>query len=280
MGGYRWEPTDWDDHQTTTAKKTTQQIFTSRRIHADLDPTNIKLRESRDSDINPSSTPIIIGGDVTGSMGTVAEDMVRNTWGIAFPELLARKPVSDPHMMFIAIGDVYSDDAPAQMTQFEADIKIVKQMENVYVEGNGGGNGGESYDVAYYLAATRTSIDSFEKRGRKGYIFTYGDEEPHPEGMPKHLIKRFFGDDVEKDMTFQESLDMALRMYHVFHLVIAQGGHARSYGADNVRRAWTPYLGENVRILEDYNAIMETIVSIIEITEGISDAATTASSSS
>jgi len=166
------------------SQKSTAQIFTSYDLHEDLDPKGTN-RESRDSDENPESTAIIIGCDVTGSMGFIAENLIREGLGVLFEEIYDRKPVSDPHIMVSAIGDVDSDRVPLQVGQFEADLKITEDLEKVYVEGNGGGNNKESYDLPYYYAAYHTSIDCFEKRNKKGYIFTIGDELP-----PSYTDKR------------------------------------------------------------------------------------------
>jgi len=60
---------------TASVGKATHDIYTSRTIDPYLDPLGVKLRESRDSADNPRSTPIIIGLDVTGSMGIICSSM-------------------------------------------------------------------------------------------------------------------------------------------------------------------------------------------------------------
>ena len=78
--------------------------------------------------------------------------------------------------MAMAIGDAECDRAPLQVTQFEADIRLADQLRELWIEGGGGGNRGESYHLPWAFAAMRTSTDCFERRGRKGYLFTIGDE--------------------------------------------------------------------------------------------------------
>ena len=72
MGTARWNPTDWSAYAASTAGKSTDAVFAARGIDQDLNPFGVALRESRDSDLNPASTAIIVGLDVTGSMGTVS----------------------------------------------------------------------------------------------------------------------------------------------------------------------------------------------------------------
>ena len=267
MGTSRWSTDDWQGYSATTSAKSTAQIFTSNDLHADLDPKGTN-RESRDSDENPESTAIIIGCDVTGSMGIIAENLVRKGLGVLFEEIYDRKPVSDPHIMVSAIGDVDSDRVPLQVGQFEADLTITEDLEKVFVEGNGGGNQKESYDMPMYYAAYHTSIDCFEKRGKKGYIFTIGDELP-PSYTDKNAVKSIIGDDgIEANIPFKDVVMAASKMYNVYHIVIAEGWFAEHNGAEYVRDAWKEYLSENVIILSDYTKLAEVIVSVMEVNEG------------
>jgi len=129
MGGGSWTSNDWDDFkssatvdQTTGKAYSRQQIFSRSGINPQFDPAQIKVRESVDSPDNPNSTPIIVALDVTGSMGKIPEALIKDGLGTMAKEILDRKPVSDPHIMFMAVGDAYSDNAPLQATQFEADM--------------------------------------------------------------------------------------------------------------------------------------------------------------
>jgi len=122
-------------------------------MHDDYDPGRIAMRESRDSDENPEAIPIIIGIDITGSMGVLAEELVIRGLNETFTALLNRKPVSDPHVMAMAIGDAYCDAAPLQVTQFEADLRIFEQLRQLWLE-------------ALALARPKLSLDQLAKFGR------------------------------------------------------------------------------------------------------------------
>lgn len=251
----------------STVGKSTDEIYTSRDMHPDLNPKGVTIRESRDSEDSPNSTPIIVGLDVTGSMGMLADRIAREGLGTLFNGILDRKPVPDPHVMFMAIGDANYDRAPLQVSQFEADNRIVEQLTQIYIEHGGGGNRFESYNLPWYFAAFHTEHDSIEKRGKRGYLFTVGDEEA-PAALTKAQIKKYIGDDIETDtMSSEMLLQLAQRSYDVFHVVIEEGSHARRHPKE-VSASWAEMLGQRVIHLADYKALAETIVSAIEVAEG------------
>jgi hypothetical protein len=266
MGQSNWNSNDWDSFSSNTRSKSTDQVFTQHGMNADLDPRGVRMRESRDSAANPESHAIIVAADVTASMGKLSEALIRKGVGVLVEELLARRPVKNPHVMCMGVGDAHARDrAPLQVTQFEADIKIATQLGQVWLEGGGGGNGGESYHLAWYFAAMHTSIDCFEKRKKKGYLFTVGDENPH-KVLTREQVKRVFGDDIERDLTSAELLTMASRSYHVFHLLVEE-----SYSCDaSVKKNWQDLLGERAIPMSDHTKLAELIVSTIQVNEGAS----------
>ena len=273
MGAGRFSPTDWDAFTTTrTAGKSMGAVFSSH-LKPDLDPKQVKngIRESRDSDSNPASTAIIIGLDVTGSMGMIADAIAREGLKTLFTEIYDRQPVSDPHVMFMGVGDVVCDQAPLQVSQFEADIRIADQLVDLWLEGGGGGNACESYTLPWYFAGMHTAIDCFEKRHKKGYLFTIGDEEPPPV-LAKDQLERVLGIRTQRNFTARELLEMASRYYHVFHVIVEQGAHCQQGGLDNVVKKWNGLLGQRALRLTDYTKLPEVIVSAIQVNEGASAA--------
>jgi hypothetical protein len=273
MGHGSFTPSDWDTFTTTkTAGKTTAHVFTARGIKETLDPSKITLRESVDGPDNPASTPICIFFDVTGSMGHIPDLFVREGMRTLFTEIYDRKPVSDPHILLGAIGDVVSDSAPLQVSQFEADIRIADQLTDVYLEGRGGANDCESYTLPWYFAAMKTVTDSVKKRNKKGYLFTIGDENP-PAVLTAHQLESVFGPGQYTDLTSEQLLEMVEKSYNVFHVVVEEGSYCRG-NATRVVEKWRKLLGQRVLPLSDHTKLSEVIVSAITQTEGNVDAAT------
>lgn len=279
MGWGTFTNTDYDTFKATHTKdasgrtKSADQIFTSSSIKPEFDPRKIKMRESCDSVDNPESTPIMIALDVTGSMGRIPHELVANSLGKLVTDIQTKKPVSDPHIMFCAVGDVESDSAPFQATQYEADIRIAGQLKDLFLEGGGGGNAVESYTLPYYFAANKTKIDSFDKRGRKGVLFTIGDEGVPPV-LTKEQIAQVFGDKVPKDLTAKELLAEAEKSYDVFHLIVEEGYYHSNPGF--VGGGWKDLLGERAILVKDYRKIPDIIVATLASLNAVAKAEATA----
>lgn len=269
MGHSRFSANEWSRFASARfAGKTKDQVLNTRGMVPANDPAHFRngVRESRDSGANPRSTPIIIAGDVTGSMDELAYLLLKESLPAIALEIYDRKPVTDPHIMVCAVGDVHFDSAPFQATQFEAGAtELGTQAQSLFVEGGGGGNSSESYQVPWYFAALHTSTDAFEKRGEKGILFTYGDEGVPP-ALTRAQVRSVFGTDAERDYTTAELLAMARRTYDVYHLVIMEGNHARHY--PGVLDEWRTLLGEHAIPVHDYTRLGEIIVSILEVRQG------------
>ena len=271
MGGGSYTDKDWKSFSTTRKyddpKTTTKDIYNKSKIDEALDPKKFSIRESLDGPDNPQATPIIIGLDVTGSMDPVLDAMARKGMKTVCQEIYDRKPVTDPHICTLGIGDVEWDRYPFQATQFEADIRIFEQLEKIYLEEGGGGNDHESYILAWYFATHRVKADSFAKRGQKGFIFTIGDEEITPIITHQHF-KEHLNDGQMDDMGCRELYDLTFPEWEIFHVIVKEGHHARSHFGQ-VSKSWQDVIGAQRTIpLDDHTKIGEVIVSILEIAAG------------
>lgn len=263
MGMGSWTSTSWSSYTTTrgyTATSSANELYSRATIKKEFDPKGVEFRESCDSEDHPNSTPIILGLDVTGSMGSMLETVAKRL-NVTIEEILDRKPVTDPQIMFAAIGDAECDDFPLQVTQFESDIRIAEQLNDIYFERGGGGNGGESYLLAHYFAARHTKIDSFDKHNKKGFLFTVGDEACL-DTLTVHQVKRFLDEDIEKNLTAEEIINEASRKYEIYHLIV------KPVAYQPVEKSWRDKLGNNVIMVEDVEKIPEVIVSILELHAG------------
>ena len=263
MGWGSYTSADWAKLRTSVKMdegSSYQSIFKRNSIDPRFDPRYIGIREARDSEDHPESTPIILGFDVTGSMGYLAEQIAKESLHETMMKLFSTKPVTDPQIMFAAIGDC-GDDAPLQVTQFESDIRIAEQLLDLWLEGRGG-DYPEDYQLLWYFAAKHTSVDSFEKRGKKGYIFTIGDADCHT-GLSAESIEKVFCDKSRSIMSSEAAHD-ASEKYELFHIHIFKGlGNYRPDCMDKI-------LPGRVIAAEkaELSALPEIIVSAMLLCEG------------
>ena len=261
MGYGAYRSSDWaklKKSRSITASSSVDQVFVKTSMDDKFNPKFITFREARDSEDHPDSTPIIIGLDVTGSMGYLANEIAQNALNETMLKLYSIKPVNDPQLMFAAIGDV-SDYAPLQVTQFESDVRIGEQLLGLWLELNGADNP-EDYELLWYFVAKHTKIDRFEKRGKKGVIFTIGDADVHPE-INKNAIKEIFGDE-ERGMTSAEVLRLAKEKYEVFHIHIVKD--------EATPRNLKALFGGNLLKItrNDVSVIPEVIISVLKLLNG------------
>ena len=269
MGGSVWGARDWTTYAATSAVYAKSvnytQVFKSRDLDPYLDPSKFLMRESRHSDANPKSTPIMVFLDTSASMGAIGKEIAQSGLGQLIRGIFDRKPVTDPHIAFGGIGDVVFDEAPLQVSQFEADIRIVEQLEKIYMESGGGANNYESYNLAWHFANFHTSADAFEKDGRKGFLFTIGDEMP-PQHLTAEQLSRVYGRQ-ETALSNGELLEQLGHNYHVFHLMIEEGNFMRG-NEHAVRQAWSKVLGQNAVSVSDYRKLGKIMTTIMEVVSG------------
>lgn len=268
MGGKRFDQDDWKQYQSThVAGKSQAQVFTARSLDPALDPAKIKYRESCNSPANPNATGVIIASDITGSMGFIAHELIKTGIPTVANEIYKRKPIPDPHIMVMAIGDAKTDEAPCQISQFEAGAtELASQLRAVWLEGHGGGNNGESYSLAHLAAAMKTKLDCTQA-GRRGMLFTIGDEPVH-DGVTREEAERVLGIKLERDLTAKECVALASRTYEIFHIVLKNEGYAADGGLPRVLETWKAILPERTILLDDYKALAQTIVSAIQVVAG------------
>ncbi len=266
MGHGSYRASDWvklKDSRGISATSSASTIFRSSGLKDKYNPKFIQMRESCDSEDSPAATPIIIGFDVTGSMGYLAEEIAKNALNKTILSLYDKKPVSNPHIMCAAIGDV-CDSAPLQVTQFEADIRIAEQLMDLWLEMRGG-DLPESYNLLWYFADQHTRTDAFEKREAKGFLFTIGDAPVHPQ-LSKDDLKKVFQDDVQSNISNQQLLKAVSQKYHTFHIVTKSMSPLAE---------WNSLMPGHVAYIDGNHIgyLSEVITSIIQVANGMNKTA-------
>lgn len=264
MGNSSWSNDAYKHLRAKYSTKSTAQVFGNRSIDKDMSPRGVQFRESRDSAAHPESLAIGVFLDETGSMGSIPDMLVRHKLGNLMNTFIDHG-VPDAHVLFGGIGDQYADNSPLQVGQFEAGTdELNKWLTKIYLEGGGGGQSMESYSLAWLFFARHTSIDCFEKRNQKGFLFTIGDEGVH-KALERDFLTNLLGYPFYEDIPAEQLLAEAQRMYHVFHLHVTE----TSTGSSGVIiDGWRKLLQERLILVEDYNNIAEIIASTVAVVMG------------
>ncbi|MCB9296170.1 MAG: hypothetical protein H6559_24080 [Lewinellaceae bacterium] len=267
MGYAKWSSDAYEHLKGSYSRKSRADIFKhtrSRRISDAMDPYGLTFRESRDSEAHPNSLAIGVFLDVTGSMGRIPELLIRHKLG-ALMDTLIDHGVADPQVMFSAIGDHVCDKAPLQAGQFESGTKELNEcLSDIFIESGGGGGATESYLLAWLVGGRHTSIDCFEKRDTKGFLFTVGDECSW-ESIDAGALKALMGYEETETLTARGLLAEAQRMYHVFHIHINETSYRDN---PHVISYWRDLLGQNFLILDDHRGLAELIASTVALYQG------------
>ena len=269
MGGGTWTKTAFTTYSTsigrsvdmdglvTTEYNSAQDMFKSRRISNILNPKNV-VRECCDTDEHPNTIPVILALDVTGSMGNAAMEVAKKL-NIVMTNLYNK--VRDVEFLIMGIGDLAYDSAPIQASQFESDIRIAEQLDKIYFEGGGGGNGYESYTAAWYFGVNHTKLDCW-KRNKKGIIITMGDEplNPYLPYMPLHTVT---DDSLQADINTKDLYEQVIQKYDVYHLMVNDRQTSFRLYKDRIYTSFGKYLDGQHLIEVTLDSLVNTIVDIV-----------------
>ncbi|MBX3015726.1 MAG: hypothetical protein KF832_29675 [Caldilineaceae bacterium] len=270
MGFSNWSDAAYQARQDHR-QQTNQSAFTYDRqvrssgikqVHKQMNPRGV-TRESRDSATHPDSVAIAVLFDVTGSMGNVPR-VLQTKLGKLMRMLVQKGYVAHPQVLFGAVGDAHCDTVPLQIGQFESGLEMDDDLGKIFIEGGGGGQVHESYELAVYFMARHTAIDCADQRGKKGYLFTIGDEKPYPV-VARQQVRKHIGDSLQHDLTIEAICQEVQRRYHHFHIIPTHTTHGQNA---EIQSCWQALLGERVLLLEDEAAVCETIALAVGLCEG------------
>ena len=271
MGSGTWKKNDYynyakaigrtvDDNGALDDAYTAQELFASTRLQPELNPYKV-IRQCCDTQEHPKTIPVILALDVTGSMGCAAAEVAKKINKV-MTELYEK--VTDVEFLVMGIGDLAFDTAPIQASQFESDIRIAEQLDKIYFEGGGGGNGFESYTGAWYFGLRHTDLDCW-KRGKKGIIITMGDEPLNPY-LPANRLRNVTGDSLETDIETNILYEETVKKFDIYHLAVNDKATAYHYYKNHINKSFGKYLDDKHLLTVSLDNIANTIVDIVSET--------------
>jgi hypothetical protein len=264
--------------QAEEAKVKKNSGFTAESMCDAFNPSPVNMRFSKRGPFNEFKDVItvLIGLDVTGSMDIIPKSLLEGKLGSLMVDLKKtfNKPNENLQISFAGIGDAKSDEAPLQVTHFESDNRFAQQLQKIWLEGHGGANGAESYNLLWWYAANKTHLNYVKQDGRKGILITIGDDNVHP-GLTAGEIQMWLDPKYEGgDISNQVLLSAAKEQYDVYHIVITDGN---AYGYDYLTKAdktkeqktretqqWKDLLGVNNVIHTKSTGVADAIAQVIK----------------
>lgn len=269
MGSGSWSSSSFTSYSTSVGRSVdcstgkitgsydNQDIFKSKNLDKALNPYKV-IRECCDNEEHPNTIPVILALDVTGSMGETAVEVAKNL-NVVMTNLY--KDLTDVEFMIMGIGDLYCDNSPCQASQFESDIRIAEQLDKVYFEFGGGGNGYESYSLAWYFGLHNTKLDCWN-RGKKGIIITIGDETLNPY-LPKNDLNEVLGSSEETDIDTPILYKEANKKFDIYHIHVDHSGYTY-YSFGNCGPTFAKVIGEDHIMCATLDNVTEVITNIIK----------------
>ena len=168
-----YSPGVWSGHDFSSARRaydshagrSYSDAVTANKATKDLIADNVKTE---------STSPLMVVIDQTGSMGEWPKTMFSK---LPYLEHETKEYLGeDAEFCFMAIGDAHNGEKyPLQVRPFAKGLELGDRLKELVIEGNGGGGGSETYELAALFAAERISMP----KAIKPIIIFIGDEMPY-----------------------------------------------------------------------------------------------------
>ncbi|MBQ9279527.1 MAG: hypothetical protein IJ215_00540 [Clostridia bacterium] len=203
-----------------------------------------------------SKNPIIVVLDVTGSNIDFAR-LVYDKMPMFYGQIEQKGYLDDFDIAFCAVGDAYTDDYPLQIGDFAKGIALDSQLEKLVLEGAGGGQRKESYELAAYYLYKNAEFPP----GSKPLIFFIGDEAPYPK--VNEVQAQEFGIDCTEGNV--EPFELLRKKVNDNVFMLLNKYCSRSFESD-ITEAWTTRLApEHVIKIQEEKAIVDLMLGIISM---------------
>lgn len=255
-----YSPGVWKGHDFATARKTYDShagrsytdAVVSGKGTADLIAENVKT---------DSTSPLIIVIDETGSMGEWPATIFSK---LPYLEAEGKEYLGDDfEICFMAIGDAYCNEKyPLQVRPFAKGLELKDRLKELVIEGGGGGQTTESYELAALFAAEKISIP----KAIKPIMIFIGDEQCYDTVSPEQA-KKLLGITLEKSLSTAALFKKLCDKYSVY---LIRKPYSRGSGnvlSDEDRRItkhWEDLIGsDHISNLPEAGRVVDVIFGIL-----------------
>jgi len=254
-GGTFYDRDIADGYKTNSSgvSKQAEEKLSRSRLDSALLPKNRTIRSK-------ARSPVIYTFDVTASMGTLPQ-VIYDKMPLIAGQIVENRYLDDPEVSLAAIGDVKCDQAPIQIGDFSPMRKLDDWLQRLWLEGGGGGNGGESYEFTAYYYARYCEIPN----AVTPFLLMTGDE-PIRETLYKSELEKHFGGKHETVETKDVFDELKKKFKGNVFLIYASHGDGSS---DRVIEQWQRMIGkERVIVLGADKAVADVTLGIFAVMTG------------
>ena len=249
------------DYDFSSARKTYTDNVVSRSYDKAV-KEKVNKKDLVPARISSDATSIFVFlFDVTGSMGTRPATIFSK---LPYFEHEARNYLGNDLAFCVgAIGNAYSDQYPLQIQPFVTDFDALKEsLEKLIIEGNGGGQLKETYELGALYACRNIDIPN----AVKPILIFSGDEAPYL-SVSVSFARDIAKVDLEMDITTAEIFAELKRKFSVYFIANpydSNDGDQIGPRSEKIYQQWVNLLGEDhVIFLTDPYRIADVCFGIL-----------------
>lgn len=247
-----YSPGAWSGHDYAAARKAYDvhvgrsygDATSAGKAATDLFPATLKTT---------CSAPVIVACDGTGSMGDWPATIFSK---LPYLDIEGKTYLGpDMHVSFAVIGDHKSDRYPFQAQPFATGTELADKLKQLVIEGGGGGNSAESYELAALYFARNVEMPNATKP-----ILIFIGDEAMTEFVTKADARTYVKAEIEGSKIDTKAIfDELRRKYSVY------GIRKKYTGRDEpqIHRQWCDLIGE------DRIAMLQTADRVVDVIFGI-----------
>jgi hypothetical protein len=210
--------------------------------------------------VTESESPLVIACDVTGSMGEWPATIFSK---LPYLDLEGQEYLGKGmEISFAAIGDAYCDDYPLQVQPFSKGKGLEASLKKLIIEGGGGGQKTESYDIGALYYARNVEMPNAIKP-----MFIFIGDEGLYDFVNSDQAKKWARTSVQGRMNSMEAIAELQKKYSVY-LIRKPYSESRGDGMSTIdmkiHSQWSSCLGEDhIAILPEAGRVVDVIFGIM-----------------
>ena len=262
MGGgsydrdYYSSSSGWDSYSSSSYSAVADKAMGATTLSSDMSPKDRVLKVS-------AKHPIIIMLDVTGSNTSFAK-IVYDKMPMFYGQIEEKGYLKDFEISVCAVGDAYCDDYPLQIADVAKGTEIDDWLGKLVLEGCGGGQRCETYELAAYYLLHNMQYDD----GVDPIIFFIGDEAPYKE-VKSHLIQSYVdshysGESADSKSVFQ---DLLKKCPHTYLILNPYNGYCKDTDIDDVWKEMFDGAPANIIYMQEGNekAVVDIMLGVLAL---------------